>query len=106
MPPQARLGDQAQVPADSHGCPGCAHCCIGPAIRGSDNVLVNGRPAVRVTDNGVHSPCCGANTWIATQGSGTVFFNGLKAHRLGDETTHCGGKGKTVEGSENVIVGG
>ncbi len=106
MPPQARLGDQAKVPADGHGCPGCMHCCIGPSIKGSTDVLVNNKPAVRVTDNGVHSGCCGPNTWIATKGSGTVIINGLKAHRLNDETTHCGGMGTTIEGSDNVITGG
>jgi len=106
MPPQARLGDQAKVPSDSHGCPGCAHTCVGPAITGSEDVLVNGLPAVRVTDEGIHSSCCGDNSWIATEGSASVIFNGLQAHRKTDETTHCGGMGKTIEGSDNVIVGG
>lgn len=106
MPPQGRLQDQAQVPADSHGCPGCAHSCIGPAIQGSPNVNVNAKPALRVGDPGVHSSCCGPNTWVAAAGSGTVNINSIPAHRLGDQTTHCGGVGKLVEGSDNVIVGG
>jgi len=106
MPPQARLGDNAKVPADAHGCPGCPHMCIGPARNGSTDVLVNNRPAVRVTDNGVHAGCCGPNTWVATKGSTTVIINGLKAHRKTDMTTHCGGIGKTIVGSDNVIVGG
>ena len=106
MPPQARLGDHAKVPADSHGCPGCAHTCVGPAITGSPNVLVNSRPAVRVTDKGIHSACCGPNSWVATQGSTSVIFNNLQAHRKTDKTTHCGGMGKTIQGSANVIVGG
>lgn len=105
MPAQGRLGDQAQVPSDSHGCPGCAHSCIGPAIEGSPDVNVNGRPALRVGDPGVHSACCGPNTWNAAVGAPHVFINGKAAHRLGDKTTHCGGQGKLVEGSGDVFVG-
>jgi len=106
MPEQCRLGDKSNVPSDSHGCPGCSHPCIGPATQGSPNVKVNGMPAIRVTDPGVHSSCCGPNTWIAKTGSGTVFINNLKAHRKGDQDTHCGGMGNMVEGSTNVITGG
>ena len=106
MPPQGRLGDQAEVPGDGHGCPGCAHTCIGPAVEGSPDVNVNARPALRVGDPGVHSACCGANTWVAAAGSGTVFINGQAAHRLDDQTTHCGGSGTLVEGSDDVITGG
>lgn len=105
MPPQGRLGDQAKVPADSHGCPGCAHTCIGPAKTGSTDVLVNGRPALRVTDTGVHSACCGPNTWQASAGAPGVLINSLKAHRLNDMTVHCGGQGTLIEGSDDVIVG-
>jgi uncharacterized Zn-binding protein involved in type VI secretion len=106
MPPQSRRGDKSQVPADGHGCTACVHTCIGPAVKGSGNVNVNGRPALRVTDNGTHSGCCGPNTWIAQVGSGTVMINNLPAHRLNDMDMHCGGVGKMVEGSDNVITGG
>jgi len=106
MPPQSRLGDNAQCPSDAHGCPGCAHGVIGPATSGSPDVMVNGMPALRVGDNGVHSSCCGPNTWVAAAGSGTVFINGIKAVRQGDKTTHCGGTGKMVAGSGDVITGG
>jgi hypothetical protein len=68
-------------------------------------VFVNGRAALRVGDPGVHAACCGPNTWKAAKGSATVFVNGKAFHRLGDMTTHCGGVGKLVEGSPNVIVG-
>ena len=44
--------------------------------------------------------------WTAQAGSGTVFINGKKAHRKDDADTHCGGTGKMIEGSSNVIVGG
>lgn len=106
MPPQSRLGDKSQVPADAHGCPACPHPAIGPAVLGSPNVNVNARPALRVTDIGVHAACCGPNMWTATKGSGTVFINKLPAHRLGDKDTHCGGIGQMVEGSGNVFTGG
>lgn len=105
MPPQARVGDSSQVPADVHGCPACPHPAIGPAIQGSPNVLTNGLPSVRVGDKGVHAACCGPNLWNAKTGSGSVLINGRKAHRLSDLVQHCGGIGNTVQGSPNVIVG-
>lgn len=106
MPEQCRLGDKSRVPADAHGCLGCPHSCVGPAIVGSPNVMVNNRPAIRVTDKGIHAACCGPNMWTATKGSGTVFVNNLAAHRKGDQDTHCGGVGMMIEGSGNVITGG
>ena len=105
MPGQGRLGDKATVPTDAHGCPACPHTATGPAIRGSPNVNVNHRPALRVDDPGIHAACCGANTWTATTGSTSVFINGKAAHRVGDQNRHCGGTGQLVEGSQNVIVG-
>jgi len=105
MPQQGRLGDKSMVPADSHGCPGCPHPCIGPAVAGSPDVFVNSKPALRVGDPGVHAACCGPNTWKAKAGAPHVFINDKKAHRLGDADTHCGGTGKLIEGSPNVIVG-
>ncbi len=106
MPPQGRLGDKSQIMADAHGCPACPHPCVGPAISGSANVLTNTRPSLRVGDNGLHAACCGPNTWVAQAGSATVFFNNMKAHRIGDADQHCGGMGKLIEGSNNVVVGG
>jgi uncharacterized Zn-binding protein involved in type VI secretion len=106
MPGQGRLGDNANVPADAHGCPACPHPAMGPAVSGSPNVFVNGRPALRVDDIGIHAACCGSNTWAAAQGSVTVFINGQPAHRMMDATRHCGGMGHLIDGSANVIVGG
>ncbi len=106
MPPQSRLGDKSQVPADAHGCPACPHPAVGPAIVGSPNVNVNSRPALRVGDTGVHAACCGPNTWEAKVGSGTVFINNKAAHRNGDMDKHCGGVGKMIEGSGDVFTGG
>ncbi|TBW34598.1 hypothetical protein EYW49_17775 [Siculibacillus lacustris] len=106
MPLQSRLGDKAFNPADAHGCPACPHPVIGPAIAGSPNVYVNERPALRVSDPGMHAACCGPNTWKVAAGSSTVLINGLPAARVGDMTAHCGGMGTLVEGSPTVIVGG
>jgi len=106
MPPQGRLGDKSQAEADAHGCPACPHPVFGPAIQGSPTVLVNNMPALRVGDPGTHAPCCGPNTWTAAAGSGTVLINNMPAHRMGDQDAHCGGVGKLIEGSPDVITGG
>lgn len=105
MPEAGRLGDNARVPSDSHGSVCCAHDCVGPATKGSEDVLINGRPALRIQDVGVHSSCCGANQWQAVAGAPAVLINDRKAHRLGDATQHCGGGGKLIEGSGDVIIG-
>src|ERR1700759_4787917 len=105
MPPQGRLGDKAQAPIDPHGCPGCPHPAIGPAVIGSLTVTVKKRPALRVGDTGVQAACCGSNTWTAQRGCQTVVINGQAAFRQGDASKHCGGLGQLVEGSPNVIVG-
>ena len=106
MPPQARIGDMSQCPADVHGTLACPRQVIGPAIQGSPDVLVNFRPAVRVGDKGIHAACCGPNTWEAAMGSKTVFITGKAAHRLGDMDQHCGGVGTMVGGSMDVLTGG
>ena len=106
MPGQARVGDKSNCPADAHGCPACPHPCVGPAIVGSPDVMVNGLPAFRDTDKGIHMACCGTNMWNAQGGSSTVMINGKAAHRMGDQDTHCGGSGSMIEGSTNVMTGG
>jgi uncharacterized Zn-binding protein involved in type VI secretion len=106
MPPQGRVSDLAMAPADAHGCLACPHPVTGPGKQGSPDVKVNGLPALRVGDPGMHAPCCGGNTWEAQMGSQTVFINGKAAHRMGDATRHCGGVGTLVKGSPDVFVGG
>ena len=101
-----RLGDISQSAADAHGCPGCPHPVSGPAIAGSPSVRVNGRPALRVGDAGVHGSCCGPNMWNAQVGSATVFINGKGAHRQGDAVKHCGSIGRLINGSPDVSAGG
>ena len=100
-----RLGDKSHNPADVHGCPVCAHPVTGPAISGSENVFINGRPALRIGDKGIHAACCGNNTWEARGGSSSVQINKKGAHRLGDDTQHCGGGGQLIDGSSDVLVG-
>ncbi|MFO0572824.1 MAG: PAAR domain-containing protein [Polyangia bacterium] len=91
------------VPADVHSCPGCPHpACMGPAISGSGNVLINGLPALREGDQGIHTACCGPNTWTVLEASGQVFVNGQRLVRQGDRTLHCGGIGMMIEASGDV----
>ncbi len=106
MPPMGRLGDKSRAPADAHGCPGCPHNVVGPAVTGAVFTFVNNRPALRVSDMGIHAACCGPNIWTAAMGSATVFIEFLPAHRKGDLDLHCGGLGKLIEGSPDVDVGG
>jgi uncharacterized Zn-binding protein involved in type VI secretion len=95
------------VPADAHGCIACPHVCTGPATSGSHDVMVNGLPATRVTDTGVHAVCCApVPFWTAKTGSSIVKINGLDAHREGDVDLHCGGIGSMIEGSDTVMTGG
>lgn len=104
MPGGARLGDMAKG-TDAHGCKVCTHTVIGPAVQASSDVIINSKPAVRKGDGGIHMLCCGANTWNANGGSSTVTINGQPAFRQNDATKHCGGSGKLISGSSNVIVG-
>jgi hypothetical protein len=67
--------------------------------------MVNGRPALRVGDTGIHAACCGPNMWTAQSGAPSVFINGKAAFRMNDPSLHCGGTGQLCEGSANVIVG-
>jgi uncharacterized Zn-binding protein involved in type VI secretion len=102
---QGRLGDLSKVNMDAHGCPSCPHPGIGPALTGSPTVSVNGMPALRVSDIGMHAACCGPNMWSAIEGSPTVLINNMRAHRKDDADLHCGGMGKLIQGSPNVFVG-
>jgi uncharacterized Zn-binding protein involved in type VI secretion len=105
MPPVSRVTDNAHCPSDSHGNDCCSHGVTGPATAGSPDVSVNGQKVLRIGDPGVHSACCGPNTWNCAAGSGTVFVNGIPVVRLGDATTHCGGGGTMIAGSSDVSIG-
>ena len=104
MPGAARLGDKAQASSDAHGCPACPHPTIGPIVTGSADVFINGKPAARMDDLGVHAPCCGPNTFSISRGSSTVYVNGKPLARAQDKTTHCGGTGPIIAGSTDVLI--
>lgn len=104
MPGQGRLGDLGKVDSDAHGCPACPHPAVGPAVIGSPDVFVNGLPALRDTDFGVHAACCDGNMWTAKGKSPDVTINGLKAHRKDDDQQHCGGMGKLITASSDVTT--
>ena len=104
MPAAARLGDKAQIQADAHGCPACPHPGVGPIVVGSNNVFTNDRPQGRQDDLGIHAACCNANNFQISKGSGTVYVNGKPMARMQDQTKHCGGSGKIIEGSSDVLV--
>ncbi len=106
MPEAARLNDIAKCEADVHGCPGGPHSVQGPICIGSTDVFINGLPAARESDTGIHAVCCGPNTFEIKIGSATVMINGKKAARKGDMTKHCGGVGKIDAGSSDVEIGG
>lgn len=108
MPAAARRTDISMNPSDSHGAPCCSHGVEGPAQTGSANVFVEGQPLLRArgVDNGVHSGCCGPNTWVTMQGSTSVTVNDIPVVRVGDATTHCGGTGSLITGAQTVLVGG
>lgn len=100
-----RVGDQAKVELDMHGCSSCPHTAQGSATSGSPTVFINDRSALRVGDTGKHVSCCGANSWTAVVGAPAVYINGKAAHRFGDATKHCGGGGQLITGSGNVFFG-
>ncbi len=104
MPAASRLGDKAQVSSDAHGCPACPHPGTGPVIVGSSDVTINGLPAARKDDLGMHAACCGPNIFKIKEGSSTVYVNGKPLARLTDATTHCGGDGSIIDGSSDVFA--
>jgi len=95
----ARLTDRAKCPSDAHGPPACPHPTVGPIFSGSPNVSIDGLPAARVGDTGVHSACCGPNMYSIATGDEDVLIEGKPAARKGDRTAHCGGPGRLIEGS-------
>jgi len=103
-----RSGDMASAEGLSFGCPACPHNVMGPIVGGALTVFINGRPAVREHDYGIHAlTCCGDNTFQVLKGSGSVLIEGYAAARIDDETRHSGYKlGKIDEGSTDVIIGG
>jgi len=110
MPPAARVNDNSQGTPHCHSVHPWSpvpHPNVGPIVQGSPNVNTNMMQQARLNDPGVHSACCGPNTYKIVSGSGTVMVNGKPAARLGDNTLHCNmASGKIIAGSGNVIIGG
>ncbi|MCP3973681.1 MAG: hypothetical protein GY720_04230 [bacterium] len=94
----ARVSDISRVPADAHGCPACPHNCLGPIMTGSTTVIIDGLPAARVGDQGIHAACCDGNMYWIVEGDPNVLIDGKPAARRGDKAKHCGGNGKITEG--------
>jgi uncharacterized Zn-binding protein involved in type VI secretion len=92
----ATIGSIAFCPADAHGCPACPHPTRGPVIVGSPNVLINGKPAARMGDTGIHAACCGPNVFTIAEGDPLVLINGKPAAKSGSKTIHCGGVGRLL----------
>lgn len=98
MPPAARLTDLTACPMVTPGTPPVPHVggpIIGPC---SQNVIICGLPAARVTDK---SQCVGP-TDLIIKGSINVLINGLMAARIGDPTVHGG---KIITGCPTVLIG-
>ena len=99
MPEAARVDDKHKCP-----CPTPQAHVGGPIIKAaSPTVETNTKEAARATDQLMCTPV-GLKNFIVT-GSQTVEINGKLAARKTDFTMHPG-RGKIVEGSANVIIGG
>ena len=83
------------------------HGCFPPtkSVTGSNNVIINGKFALRVGDKFIPHGCpsVSPHAVIAGKGSSTVFINGQPSMRVGDKTA-CGAS--MIIGSGNVLIGG
>jgi uncharacterized Zn-binding protein involved in type VI secretion len=92
--PACRLGDICT----GHGC-----FPPRPNIEGSNNVMINNRPAHREGDAWAVHCCLKCHSSVLAKGSSTVFTNGRGAARIGDLVA-CGSL--VMTGSHNVLIGG
>ena len=97
----ACVGMLAKCPADGHGAPMDPITVVGPITTGSSHVLINGKPAARVGDVGVHAACSGPNTFEIVGGDENVLIDGRAAARIGSVTRHCGGMGTIIGSGSN-----
>lgn len=73
-----------------------------PAVGGSPNVFINGRPAIRVGDKwAVHCGHKDCHESVQATGSPKVFANGIALARIGDAVA-CGSV--AAEGSPDVFL--
>lgn len=94
MPKAVRQGDTGK---------GHDRCPPTSATGGSSDVLINGKPAMRVGDAYAPHGCKDHAVHPRSQaaGSGTVFINGKALARVGD-AIDCGGE--ATSGSDDVFV--
>lgn len=93
--PAARVGDLT-----AHGAP-----LMGA---GCPSVLIEGRPAWRITDFQACSLANGPQPHVGgvvSRGSATVLVCGLPAVRLGDSIPEPGGPNAIVQGAAMVLIG-
>lgn len=102
----AHIASKAFCPNDAHStCPGCPHPVNGVITSGSSKVLINKLGAARVGEVGIHSACCGPNTFTIATGDPQVLIEGRPAARIGDKTKHCGGMGYIIiDGNRSVVL--
>lgn len=91
----ARVGGLAHCPAYAMGCPACPHPVTGPILSGSPNVFIDGLPAARAGDPGMHAGGCGPTSYVIKTGDPNVLIDGKPAARVGDQT-HSGGVGRII----------
>lgn len=94
------MGKPAARLTDLHTCPETSPSAHvgGPVITGAGTVLIEGKPAARVSDR---LRCHGPTDVIST-GSSTVIIEGRPAARVGDRTVH---RGVIVSGASSVLIG-
>lgn len=106
---RAAMIDFALCPAHAcRNCKRCPHTVIGPPIWGASEVFINGYPALRLLDFGIHAACCGPNVWVALMCTQVreVMIEGQTAFCVSDITLHCGKSlGMLMTGSGDVYMG-
>jgi|GEM_PF-4013042 len=97
--------NKALTVGDKASCPTC-NTPLTPAIEGSSNVFINGKPAMRAGDSYAPGFCPVCLTSVPSRklerGSSSVFINGIPAGRIGDGLS---GGGVIIGGSSNVFIG-
>ena len=91
--PAARIGDDHKC--DRLGPP---RHVGGPILTGAGTVLIEGRPAARVSDRAK----CHGHDDVITTGAPRVIIEGKLAARIGDRTHH---DGVIMTGAGTVLIG-
>lgn len=104
-----RLGDKSLGSAPEH-CghdPSCGTVTVnGTLSKGSQNVIINGKQAIRLGDpNTETDSCCGSSVGVVGSGSRTVLINGIPAGRQKDKLNQHAGSGNFISSSGNVFIG-